>query len=256
MTVTEAEPRTETRLQAIFTDVIDAMLGIIRKHRVTGEEYRAATGWLTEAGAEGFEIQLMLDVFLSQTVDDVNAATVDGPFYTPDALLLERPYVLPRRPGEPGERLLFSGSVRSTDGIPLAEAMVDVWQASGAGEYSNFHPTVPTGNLRGRFMTDSAGSFEFETVVPPSYGIPDEGATARLLASLGRSPIRPGHIHFKLSHPSCRPLTTQIYFEGDPYIDADGVGAVKDSLVIGLVRTGEADTRCAYDFVLAPSDNT
>jgi catechol 1,2-dioxygenase len=145
--------------------------------------------------------------------------------------------------------------VRSTDGSALAGALVDVWQASAAGEYSNFHPTVPEGNLRGRLATDAGGRFEFETIVPPSYGIPDTGATAQLLEALGRHLIRPGHIHFKVSHPSCRSLTTQIYFEGDPFIDSDVVGAVKDSLVIGLTRSGEAETRCSYDFVLTPSDN-
>ena len=262
MTVTAPETTTNTRVQVIFTDVLDSLLDVIRRHQVTWDEYRVATVWLTQAGNQGYEIPLMLDVFLSQTVDDVNFASqggtesnVEGPFYVPDAQLLERPYVLPRREAEPGERLLFSGTVRATDGSPLAGALVDVWQASAAGEYSNFHPTVPEGNLRGRLTTDVNGRFEFETIVPPSYGIPDAGATAQLLEALGRHLIRPGHIHFKVSHPACRSLTTQIYFEGDPYIDSDVVGAVKDSLVVDLVRSGEAETRCSYDFVLTPSDS-
>jgi catechol 1,2-dioxygenase len=262
MTMTDSETSINTRLQVIFTDLLDSLLDVIQRHQVTWDEYRAATVWLTEAGAQGYEIPLMLDVFLSQTVDDVNFAAqggtesnVEGPFYVPDSQLLERPYVLPQRDGEPGERLVFTGTVCSTNGSPLAGAMVDVWQASAAGEYSNFHPTVPEGNLRGRLATDAGGRFEFETIVPPSYGIPDAGATAQLLEALGRHLIRPGHIHFKVSHPSCRSLTTQIYFEGDPFIDSDVVGAVKDSLVIGLTRSGEAETRCSYDFVLTPSDN-
>lgn len=262
MAIIDSETSTNTRLQLIVTEVLDSLLGIIRKHQVTWDEYRAATVWLTEAGRQGFEIPLMLDVFLSQTVDDVDfgaqggtESNVEGPFYVPDAQLLERPYVLPQRDDEPGERLLFSGTVRSTDGSPLAGALVDVWQASAAGEYSNFHPSIPEGNLRGRFTADGAGQFEFETIVPPFYGIPDTGATAQLLEALGRHLFRPGHIHFKVSHPACRTLTTQIYFEGDPYIDSDVVGAVKDSLVIGLVRNGEAETRCSYDFVLVPRTN-
>ncbi|HET7487869.1 MAG TPA: dioxygenase [Acidimicrobiales bacterium] len=262
MTDIDTDTTTASRLQAIFTDVLDSLLGIIQKHQVTWEEYRAATEWLTEAGAQGYEIPLMLDVFLSQTVDDVNFAArggtesnVEGPFYVPDSQLLERPYVLPQREGEPGERLVFSGTVRTPDGSPLAGAEVDVWQASADGEYSNFHPTVPAGNLRGRLTTDDAGRFEFETVVPPSYGIPDSGATAKLLGALGRHLIRPGHIHFKLSHPTCQSITTQIYFEGDPYIDSDVVGAVKDSLIVSLVRNGEAETRCSYDFVLVPASD-
>jgi hypothetical protein len=92
MTMTDPGTKTNARLEAIFTDVLDSLLGVIRKHQVTWEEYRVATVWLTEAGAQGFEIPLMLDVFLSQTVDDVNFAAqggtesnVEGPFYVPDS---------------------------------------------------------------------------------------------------------------------------------------------------------------------------
>ena len=42
---------------------------------------------------------------------------------------------------------------------------------------------VPAGNLRGRLTTDDLGRFEFETIVPPSYGIPDNSATAKLLGA-------------------------------------------------------------------------
>lgn len=261
MTATATHTDTDTRLQVIFTDVIDSLLDVIRRHRVTWEEYRAATQWLTEAGNQGYEIPLMLDVFLSPTVDDVNFAAqggtesnVEGPFYVADAQLLERPYVLPRRDDEPGERLTFSGTVLSTDGSPLAGALLDVWQATADGEYSNFHPGVPEGNLRGRLVTDAAGRFEFETVVPAPYEIPNTGATGSLLAALGRHCFRPGHIHVKVSHPSARALTTQVYFAGDPWIDSDVVGAVKDSLVTQLVRDGAPEARCSYDFVLARRD--
>ena len=72
---------------------------------------------------------------------------------------------------------------------------------------------------------------------------------------LGAAPHPPGQIHFKVSHPAGRAETIQIYFEGDPFIDSDVVGAVKDSLVIALVSNGEAETRCCYDFVLTASDN-
>ena len=257
MTATRTENTTDTRLQAIFTDVLGSLLDVIRRHRVTWAEYRAATEWLTEAGNQGYEIPLLLDVFLSPTVDDVNFAAqggtesnVEGPFYVADARMLEPPCVLPNRDDEPGERLVFSGTVRSTDGSPLAGAVLDIWQATADGEYSNFHPGLPDGNLRGRISTDAEGRYEFETVVPAAYEIPKTGATGKLLAALGRHCFRPGHIHFKLSHPSARPLTTQVYFEGDPWIDSDVVGAVKDSLVTRLVRDGGPNAQCSFDFLL------
>ena len=93
MTATRTETTTDARLQAIFTDVLGSLLDVIRRHRVTWGEYRAATEWLSEAGNQGYEIPLLLDVFLSPTVDDVNFAAeggtesnVEGPFYIADAL--------------------------------------------------------------------------------------------------------------------------------------------------------------------------
>jgi catechol 1,2-dioxygenase len=259
MAATEATPTTKPRLNAIVDDVQAALVEIITKHRVTLEEYRAAVGWLTEAGQQHLEIPLMLDVFLASTLDDVAHAAddgtecnVEGPVYVPGAPRLERPYALPKRDDEPGEKLIFSGTVRSTDGSPLAGATLDIWQANGASEYSHFQPGVPDYNLRGQLTTDNQGAFQFETVVPSAYQIPVAGATGKLLGALGRSAFRPGHIHFKLSHPDVAPLTTQIYFEDDPWLDSDVVGAVKPSLVSKLARhdddpSGQYAT-CSYDF--------
>ena len=99
-------------------------------------------------------------------------------------------------------------------------------------------------------------------VVPVPYEIPKQGATGALLAALGRSAFRPAHIHVKVSHPTCRPLTTQIYFEDDPWIDCDVIEAVKPELITRLVRrAASSDTRgralgrqywsCSYDFTLS-----
>lgn len=270
MTTLEAAPDTTTtpsttadpRVEAIVNDVLAALVEIITRHRVTEAEYRAATAWLNEAGAMGYEIPLMLDVFLATTIDDLEhpadggtETNIEGPFYLASSPVLERPYVLPRRADEPGEVLVFSGTVRTTDGTPLAGATVDIWQANGAGEYSHFSPGTPEDNLRGRLTTDADGTFEVETVAPVCYGIPDAGPTGRLLAALGRPTMRPGHMHFKISADGCRPLTTQVYFEGDPYLGCDVVlGAVKDSLVTTLDRHERADgspyVTSSYDFVL------
>lgn len=148
----------------------------------------------------------------------------------------------------------FTGTIRRTDGSPLAGAMLDVWQANGIGEYSGFHPGVPESNLRGRFTTDADGRFGFETVVPAPYEIPKAGATGVFLSALGRSAFRPGHVHFKVTHEDARPLTTQVYFKGDPYIANDVVGAVKVPLITELshhvAEDGQAFATCMFDFEL------
>jgi catechol 1,2-dioxygenase len=249
-----------TRLNDIFDDLHEALRGIVVKHNVTWDEYRLATEWLTEAGRAG-EIADLLDVLVSSAVDDAAHATgqgtewnVEGPVYVAGAPMLGRPFVLPRRQDEPGERLVFSGTVRSTDGSPLAAAVLDVWQSNGAGAYSHFSPGVPEYNLRGRLTTDDDGCFEFDTVIPAPYEVSLGGASGRLFAALGRPCFRPGHIHFKLNHEAAAPLTTQIYFDDDPFIDCDVVGAVKESLVTKLTRhhgdEGRHYATCSFDFVL------
>jgi len=261
MTMAETTATTKPRLNAIVDDIHEALVEIITRHRVTLDEYRAAVQWLTNAGQQHLEIPLLLDVFLASTLDDLAHETgegtesnVEGPVYVPGAPRLERPYVLPRREDEPGERLIFSGTVHSAGGSPLAGANLDIWQANGACEYSHFQPGVPEYNLRGQLTTDDSGAFEFETVVPAPYEVPNTGATGQLLAALGRHAFRPAHIHFKLSHEDAAPLTTQIYFEGDPCLNSDVVGAAKKSLVTKLSRHEDDDRRpyaaCSFDFVL------
>jgi catechol 1,2-dioxygenase len=249
------------RLEAIFTDIVEGLRQVIREHAVTEAEYRTAIAWLTEAGTQPNEIPLMADILFATTVDDVNVAVekgtesnVEGPFYVPGAPLLSAPHVLPMRPDEPGEPLSFSGTVRSIDGTALAGTMLDLWQVSADGGYSNFHPHVPEFNLRGRLVTDEQGRFEVQTRVPVPYEVPKNGAAGVLLEALGRAAYRPAHLHLKVTHEGHRPLTTQIYLAGDPWLDRDVVGATKASLVAQVERDGAAGGAClVYDITLDPA---
>lgn len=133
-----------------------------------------------------------------------------GPFYTPDA---------PQRallagPDEPGDPLVVRGRVLGPDcHTPLGRALLDVWQADADGRY---HYEKDNFRLRGQLLTDDSGSFAFTTVVPGRY---------KLTGS-----YRPAHIHLMVSHPRHQPLTTQLYFKGDPYLGPkDACGAECDS---------------------------
>jgi catechol 1,2-dioxygenase len=121
------------------------------------------------------------------------SADAVGPFYRPDAP--DRTAIA--EPAEPGPRLIVRGRVLGTDCGPLGGAVIDVWQADAAGVYHD-------DRLRGRIRTDARGRWELFSILPGRYRI-DGG-------------FRPAHVHLTIAHGGFRPLTTQLYFAGDPYL--------------------------------------
>jgi protocatechuate 3,4-dioxygenase beta subunit len=110
--------------------------------------------------------------------------------------------------------------------------------------------------LRARIPVDGHGDVEFRSIRPAPYEIPKNGPTGHLLNEvLGRHTWRPAHLHFKITAEGYKPLTTQLYFEGDPYLDSDAASGVKNDLVIPLGKTevdGESWTYGEFTFVLQP----
>jgi catechol 1,2-dioxygenase len=247
------------RLNELFYDLLNVLKEFIQRKHLTYDEYHRAVRFLVEAGERG-EIPLLLDVFLEVTVDNENHAgksgtesCVQGPYYVEGAPMLKPPYVLPKRANEPGEPVVFSGAIRSTEGEPIGGAILDIWQANGAGQYSQFDYHEPRYNLRGRLESDREGRFEVETVLPAPYQIPTEGPTGALLRALGRHTFRPAHFHLKITHDGFEPLLTQVFLAGDRWIDSDCVGAVKESLITTLKSADKGNQQrysASYDFVL------
>jgi protocatechuate 3,4-dioxygenase beta subunit len=131
-----------------------------------------------------------------------------------------------------GEPCLVTGRVTGPDGVPIAGASVDVWQADAEGYYDVQRPgEVPPANLRGLFTTDADGRFWFRTVMPRHYPIPDDGPVGALLSATGRHPNRPAHIHFLVQAEGHAPVTTHVFAADSPYLDSDAVFGVKSSLV-------------------------
>ena len=164
-----------------------------------------------------------------------------GPFYVSGA-----PFRVGIAPDdEPGERLVVTGRVLSaTDCRPLPGAVVDVWHASDAGAYYGMEGAGgdDAWRLRGRASTGPTGAYRFETILPGRY-------------PLGPRRLRPRHIHYLVTHPAHRPLVTQLYFAGDPFLEGDGL--VRRSLIVPLASppaAGGAPKRLAatFDVVLSP----
>ncbi len=102
--------------------------------------------------------------------------------------------------------------------------------------------------LRGIIRTDEVGDYRFRSIKPASYPITDDGPVGGLLRKLGRHPYRPAHIHFIVSAEGYRPIVTQIFAEGDEYLESDTVFGVKDSLVAEFVRVDSAEEASHYGF--------
>lgn len=148
-------------------------------------------------------------IFLSRiTYGQCELTTPDilGPFHVPDA-----PFrTVLASADEPGTRLFIDGQIFGSDcDSPVAGAIVDVWHATEDGCYSvrESCPDEDPFNCRGQMVTDAGGHFSFETILPGWY--------------LNGATYRPRHLHMIIVPPEGTPLTTQIYFDGDPYIPGD-----------------------------------
>lgn len=154
-------------------------------------------------------------------------------------------------PDEAGDRVIISGTVYSSDcHTPVPNALIEVWQANKAGLYDTDKPGNFTERhafrLRGMMLTDQRGRYEFESVMPGRYPVPPGLPGLEKYAGL----TRPAHIHFRVSESLHVPLTTQLYFKGDPFIAKDPFASRKPSLAIGL--KGDAKfLRGNFDIVLA-----
>src|SRR5215210_538262 len=127
------------RVAAIVGDILEAVHGVIHSRDVTYPEYQAAKGWLMAVG-EGGEWPLVMDVFIEHAVEEQvsqsqkgTKGTIEGPYYLPNQAKIGSAGRVPMRPDEKGTPLVFSGQVRDLDGVPIAGAEVDLWQADDDG---------------------------------------------------------------------------------------------------------------------------
>ena len=124
---------------------------------------------------------------------------------------------------------------------PVAGAVLDIWQANAAGVYYNLERNSRPADyrLRGRIRTGPDGSFRCLTVRPGRYGAGPGGS-------------RPSHIHVTLSAPALAPLTTQVYFPGDP--DSAGDDLFLPALAGSLRARAGAPASLWFEFVLRPAE--
>lgn len=112
-----------------------------------------------------------------------------------------------------GQVVRLRGRLFNSNGKPLANRKIAVWQANANGRYS--HPSDPNvklpldANFQGyaAVSTDRGGRYAITTIRPGPYRTP-------------RGDMRAPHIHFEI-HGAVDRKTTQLFFPGEPLNQQD-----------------------------------
>jgi protocatechuate 3,4-dioxygenase, alpha subunit len=94
-----------------------------------------------------------------------------GPFFDPALLREDAVRNVLTESETAGERIRIEGRVLDGDGLPVPDAMVEIWQANAYGRYNHSTdqgplPLDPTFLGFGRSGTTEEGSYWFETIKP------------------------------------------------------------------------------------------
>jgi len=265
----------DARLRTIMQSLVTHLHAFAREVELTEQEWIAGIEFLTAVGkkcagnrqefillSDTLGLSILVDKINHQVPGSATETTVLGPFYRPGAD--------PLPPGgnmatiDPtGTPLLISGRVTDVTGKPIADAVLDCWQATSEGFYDSQMGAGEELGMRGVYRTDQEGRYLVRTTRPKWYPVPTDGPVGDMLRATNRHPYRPGHVHFMITAPGYQPLVTHIFDKDGEYLDSDTVFAVKDSLKVQFVeRTVQetAGTRAGvkppyvtaeFDFVLS-----
>jgi catechol 1,2-dioxygenase len=247
----EADPRVQQVVLRLATDLFKAIedLDLSPTEVWKGIEYFSEAGAKQELGllAAGLGLERFLDIRMDEAeakagIRGGTPRTIEGPLYVagaPESVGFAR--LDDGSQADEGDVLFMQGTVFGANGKPLPGARVEVWHANLLGNYSFFDKTQPDFNLRRTIVTDADGRYQFRSIVPVGYACPPGGTTQRLLDKLGRHGRRPAHIHFFVSAPGHRKLTTQINIDGDAYLWDDFAFASREGLVPPIERISSAE---------------
>ena len=245
MNVDTATGAVDARVQQVVVRLLGDLFKAIEDLDISQTELWKGLEYLTDAG-QANELGLLaaglgLEHFLDLRADEADAKaglnggtprTIEGPLYVagaPETVGFAR--MDDGSESDTLDTLYIEGVVKDTAGNIIEGAKVEIWHANGLGTYSFFDKRQSEFNLRRTIIADNAGHYLAQTTMPVGYGCPPEGTTQALLNKLGRHGNRPSHVHYFVSAPGYRKLTTQFNIEGDQYLWDDFAFATRDGLV-------------------------
>jgi len=262
----------DPRTRDVMTSLITHLHSFVKDVNPSGREWMQAIEWLTATGqmcddkrqewilaSDVLGVSMLVETLNNSTAHGETESTVLGPFHVEAAPHRDMGDSICLTEIADSDLCLVEGQVTNVDGQPVAGAVVDVWQTDAHGFYDVQQAEQPEGNMRGVFTTDADGRYAFTTTKPVSYSIPTDGPVGVLLASMGRSAIRPAHIHFWVRCDGYSDLITHIFLDGDPHIASDPVFGVKESLIYGFeaidpAQHGGASWRTVFNPVLGTAE--
>ena len=256
MNVDTATGQIDARTQQIVIRLLGDLFQAIEDLDLSQTEIWKGLEYFTDAG-QANELGLLaaglgLEHYLDLRADEADAKagitsgtprTIEGPLYVagaPETVSFTRM----DDGSEEGKipTLIIDGTVTDAEGNLIEGAKVEIWHANSLGNYSFFDKSQSDFNLRRSVITANDGQYTALTTMPVGYGCPPQGTTQFVLDKLGRHGNRPSHVHYFVTAPGFRKLTTQFNIEGDQYLWDDFAFATRDGLVATAVDvTDEAE---------------
>jgi hydroxyquinol 1,2-dioxygenase len=232
----------DPRFRQVMGSLITHLHDFVREVKLTETEWITAIQFLTQVGktctdkrqefillSDTLGVSILVITLNHPAEGGTSDSTVLGPYYWEGAPDLPAGANLAE--GVAGEPAYYSGRVQSSDGTPIAGAVLDIWSGDGEGTYDMQREGDVGMQARGRIRTDAQGRYSFRSIKPKFYPVPTDGPVGQMLRKMGRHPMRPGHIHMIVSAAGHHPVTTHLFPAGSQYIDSDAVFGVKESLV-------------------------
>lgn len=236
----------DPRLRQVMTLLIKHLHGFVREVEPSPQEWFAAIDWLTRVGkmcddkrqefilaSDVFGVSMLVDALNNRLEPGVTPTTVEGPFHIPNSPEVDHGGNMAE--GAPGEPCYVVGRVLDTDGRPIPNVVLDVWQTDGEGIYEA-QRQGDDAYMRGVYRTGADGTYIIRTVTPIGYTIPLDGPVGDLIQRTNISHMRPAHIHFHVRTPGYHEVITHLFQRGDQYIDTDVVFGVKEPLIVDFKR--------------------
>jgi hydroxyquinol 1,2-dioxygenase len=253
---------TDARLCEVMTSLVQHLHAFARDIKLTEKEWQLGMAFLAQAGKVS-SLDRQEFVLLSHTLG-LSTLVLAQNDRKPAGCTEASTFHLPQadnatihdlgadiNAGRVGPRFHVRGVIRDLKGNPVPGATLQVSSIDGSARDGD----------QALIQASQAGDYHFWTVVPDGQPIHDDGPVGHMLASLNRHAWRPANLQFDISAPGYQRLNTQVFREGDPYLDSDAVFGVRPSLIAEWVLQepghapdgtliNEAFYTLAFDFVL------